>query len=64
LHPALAHGSYSLAEFTWRCGIIDANIEKMSGVTGLYNSAAFNALDMTEKGWVNFPRDAVHKIIC
>jgi hypothetical protein len=21
---------------------------------GLYNSAAFNALDMTEKGWVNF----------
>lgn len=50
----LAHGTHSLAEAVWRSVTLDANIVQDPFLSGLHNSAAFNALDPTEKGWLNF----------
>lgn len=54
IFSVLPHGRYSIDEILWRNCIIDANVTKLPDTTALYNSPAFDALDMTEKGWVNY----------
>lgn len=64
LISVLAHGSYSIAELMWRSAIVDANITKLPSMAGLHNSPAFDALDMTEKGWINFSLGMLFTKLC
>ena len=44
--------------------MVRANLDLGGVMTGLYHSPAFNALDPTEKGWVNFSFGMIFAKIC
>lgn len=64
LRTVLRHKQFSIYEAIWRIGMINANLDLSSPMVGLYHSSAFNALDPTEKGWVNFSLGMVFAKIC
>lgn len=64
LTAVLSHGQFSVSELVWRRGMVDANIRMTPSVAGLHNSPAFEALDMTEKGWVNFSLGMLFTKLC
>lgn len=49
-----AHGQFSIDEAIYRIGVVRANLRLDSPGAYLTHSPAFDALDPTEKGWINF----------
>lgn len=48
------HRSFSIHEALWRIATVRANLNLAGAGSGVSHSVAFDALDPTEKGWVNF----------
>ena len=63
-HAAWLQGQRFIDEAMWRIGMVRANLDLGGVMTGLYHSPAFNALDPTEKGWVNFSFGMIFAKIC
>lgn len=64
LQAVFQHGQFSIDEAIWRIGMVTCNLNLASPATGLHHSPAFNALDPTEKGWVNFSLGMSFAKIC
>lgn len=64
LQAVFQHGQFSIEEAIWRIGIVTANLDLARPTTGIYHSPAFNVLDPTEKGWVNFSLGMIFAKIC
>lgn len=64
LQSVLLHGQYSIDEALFRWSVVRANLTVHLPISGLHNSSAFNALDPTEKAWINFALGMIITKIC
>ncbi len=64
IQTVLSHGKHSISEMLFRWNMMKANLVMVPTVSGLSNSSAFNALDPTEKAWVNYSLGMIFTKLC